>query len=123
MVLGNLVHTSFEKFIARVTEKVTSVRDFKDSDIKEIVEEAISSHIVSLHQVNETEEHAREYLSKSVKSIIRWIGDILQPESKEYPLKLKQCIGTEQEYQSAKYGFRGKIDSIVMMHDKEKKQD
>ena len=123
MVLGNLVHSTFEKFLSRIDEKVHSMKQFGEHTVKEIVNEALSSQIVSLHQVGETEEHAKEFLVKSVKSIIRWLEDILNPMYKEFSLKLHSCVGTEQEYQSEKYGFRGKIDSILYWNDKKSEQN
>ena len=123
MVLGNLVHSTFEKFLSRINEKIKTMKQFSESTVREIVNEALSSQIVSLHQVGETEEHAKEFLIKSVKSIIRWLEDILNPGSKDFSCKLISWVGTEQEYQSEKYGFRGKIDSVLWCKDKKSEQN
>ncbi|CAI2367503.1 unnamed protein product [Moneuplotes crassus] len=123
MVLGNIVHSTFEKFVARIHKEMESIKEIKKSEVTEMINEAVSSHIVSLRQVNMPEEHAREFLKKSVNAIITWLGGIMKPDSKEFNIQLKECVGTEQEYQSTKYGFRGKIDSIVVLKDKKLNED
>jgi hypothetical protein len=89
--------------------------DFNEDRLEEIFKKSIQHNMTHLYQLKLTEDKAIEDCKVAAKNISVWLENMFDKSRNSYGITYDRTIATEQEFNSAMYGLKGKLDATIVL--------
>lgn len=109
LVLGNVIHEVFQAMLEQM--------NFQATTLTKIIKESIKPQLLLLYSLGKVEAEVEADARRAICNIQQWLDMVFFPHKNEYKIKYDHFVAAEQEFNTFKYGIKGKIDGTLLFRD------